>query len=117
MFKRISVIFFSLLTLKLNAQSGIDSIHVKQRINYITDKGSEVYLVWTMDNWKTPEEKYRTGGTYINNGMAYSPMTKSKDSFYINLNLPKGIYIDFMIWVSKDRKGNPSESWDNNWEI
>lgn len=88
---------------------------IKQRINYKTDKAKEVYLVWAMDNWKTPDQKFWTKGTYINNGMAYSPMQKTNNNYFIELKLPKGIYMDFMIWVSKDKEGHASESWDNNW--
>ena len=88
---------------------------VTQQIIYKTSKAKEMYLVWAMDNWKVPDEKYRLPGTYINNGMAYSKMYASGDSFIIVLKLPKDIYIDYMFWASKNEKGEDAEGWDNFW--
>jgi arylsulfatase A-like enzyme len=88
---------------------------VSHQVVYKTQKASEVYLVWTMDNWKIPDIKFQPSKTYVNNGMAYSKMSGNKDSFSIDLQLPKGIYMDFMIWASKDLKGDSIQGWDNNW--
>jgi arylsulfatase A-like enzyme len=88
---------------------------VFQPIIYKTTKASEVYFVWTMNNWKVPDEDYHPAGTFIKNGMAFTKMNGSKDSFYVNLPILKGNYIDFMFWATKDRKGDSLEAWDNNW--
>ena len=112
--------FFYLLLLLLPcvamaADSTSSKPIVTQKIVYKTAKASEIYFVWTMDNWKIPENKYQPKGTYVKDGMAYTKMHGSKDSFDITLKLPKGIYIDFMIWASKDIAGDSLQGWDNNW--
>lgn len=88
---------------------------VTQTIVYKTAKASEVYFVWTMENWKIPDKIFQPAGTYTLNGMVYTKMNGSKDSFDVTLKLPKGIYIDFMIWASKDVAGDSLQGWDNNW--
>ena len=88
---------------------------VAQTIVYKTTRAKEMYLVWTINGWKVPEEKFWLPGTYINNNMAYSKMKALGDSFSITLSLPKGIYIDYMFWASKNEKGEDADGWDNFW--
>jgi arylsulfatase A-like enzyme len=43
-------------------------------------------------------------------------MSRAKDSFSVNLLLPKGIYIDFMFWAAKNEAGDSTpKNWDINW--
>jgi arylsulfatase A-like enzyme len=105
----------TLFSIQLFAQNTAPPEIVEQKIVYKTSKASEVFLVWTMDNWKVPTKEYQLPGTYIKNGMAYSNMGSNNGQFEITLRLPKGIYMDFMIWASKDAEGKEVEGWDNNW--
>jgi hypothetical protein len=110
------LIFILLLTCEYSfADSTSTKPVVTQSIVYKTIKAGEMYLVWTMDGWKVPAKEFQLPGTYINNNMAYTKMNAAGDSFVVDLKLPKGIYIDFMFWASKDRQGKAADQWDNNW--
>ncbi|MEO6221508.1 MAG: sulfatase-like hydrolase/transferase [Ginsengibacter sp.] len=108
---QIILLFFSF---NIYAQPTKDTL-VDQNIVYKTSQLNEIYLVWTMDNWKIPEKKYQPEGTYVKDGMAYTKMIGQKDSFNINLRLQKGMYIDFMLLGTMDSTGKIAEAWDTHW--
>ena len=114
MLKGIVLLCFFVFALQLHAQQKKDSL-VTQTIVYKTKQAGEMYLLWAMNNWKIPEEKYWPAGTFIKEGVAYTKMNAIKDSFFVDLKLPKGIYIDFMFWVSKNNKGEDADGWDTYW--
>src|SRR5438874_11469415 len=47
--------------------------------------------------------------------MVYTKMKGPKNNLSVDLQLPKGVYINFMFWVSKDSSGKKADGWDTNW--
>jgi arylsulfatase A-like enzyme len=93
---------------------GSDTL-TNQTIVYKTKQAGKLYLVWANTNWEVPAKEFLPEGSYVNNGMAYSPFKGEKDSFYIELKLPLKSYVNFMIYAPKDEKGEDADSWDTNW--
>jgi arylsulfatase A-like enzyme len=89
---------------------------INYSFKYVTPKASEVYLVWTMNGWQVPAKNFQPEGTFVKDGMAYTKLNGSRDSFEITLKLPGRSYLDLMIYVPVDIKGDSVEGWDNNWE-
>src|SRR5438046_1951946 len=114
--KKLYLLIYAMLPLIVYAYDSTQTKEiVPQQIIYKTNQASEMYLVWAMNNWKVPEKKFQPAGTYVKDGMAYTKMEGVKDSFFVNLQLPPGIYIDFMFWATKDSLGQEADGWDNNW--
>lgn len=89
-----------------------DSI-VNQSISYTTDYASEVYLVWAVNNWLLPSDGEIPKKSFIKDGMVYSLMEASGDTFNIVLPLKEKTYLHFEFWLSKDKANQPSQNWDN----
>src|SRR4051812_18978718 len=88
---------------------------VARQIVYRSDKASEVILVWGINEWQTPDSAFIPKGSYIKDKLVYTTMQRlAADSFSITVNVPDKTKIDYVLWLSKDRTGNPLDWWDNN---
>ena len=105
------ILIFSLGVSIAKASDTLDVVHT---IGYKTKNASEVTLVWGINEWKLPDEKYRPPDSYVKNGILYTVLSGSTDSFYINLNLPENTYINYIFWCSKDLNGKEDDYWDKN---
>jgi arylsulfatase A-like enzyme len=86
---------------------------VTQKINYYTKSAKQLYLVWYLDRKVgLPPEEFWPDSTFKKKGMAWSKMHNVKDSFSIDISLPKNTGMNFMFWVPIDAKGDSTDGWD-----
>lgn len=85
---------------------------ITQTITYQTKKAGQLYLVWDVDNWQLPGEKYWNEKSFLKKGMVWSKMEGEKDSFSISIKLPVNTQLDFMFWIPIDRNGDSTDGWD-----
>lgn len=106
-----SLIAFLLLGVMAEAQQAVPSF-VTKTISYKTSKAREVYLIWTVNYWQTPDKQFWPAGTSLKDNGACSKMQRKGDSFYISITLPYGIRSDFYFWIPVDDNGNRIDGWD-----
>lgn len=109
------LVLFTILPIYSRADTVDSKKIIPQTIVYKTAHASQVDFVWTMTDWVLPEKRYQPQNTIIKDGMAYSTMEGSTDSFYLTLNVPVGTYLNYMIRVSADENKNAVDWWDTNW--
>lgn len=89
---------------------------ISREIVYYSEKASEVTMVWGVNEWKTPPVYLWPKGSYLKDNFVYSVMHADNDSFRIVLTVPERTKIDYVLWLSKDKKGNPFDWWDDNYK-
>lgn len=89
---------------------------VKQGICYNCPHAQQVYLVWGINHWKSPDPKLWPPGTFQKAGLLYSPMAAAHGTFTQQLALPKGTQLDYVFWITKGPRNIPCDVWDLNTE-
>src|ERR1043165_6546479 len=114
--KKIICLLYVLLA--FNAMAGglstCGSFKVTQEIRYFSKEATEVYLVWGVNNWNIPGEAYRPAGSFVKEGLLYTPMTKKSSGFIAELKLPSNTQVDYVFWISKGPVGKATDIWDVN---
>jgi phosphoglycerol transferase MdoB-like AlkP superfamily enzyme len=118
MFKYLCIAFSLILVIhQVNGQSRKDSL-ISQTFYYKTSKAGEVFMVWSLNNWKeTPPKRFWPINTFLKDGYAYSKMLNSGDSFTATIKLPAKSYLNYMYWVPIDSNGDSTNGWDTYGDI
>lgn len=105
---------FMLPALPANSKDSISAKMTDLVISYRTPQASEVTMVWGINEWNTPPGKYLPPGSYLKDKLAYTLMQASGDSFRLALRVPENTQVDYVLWLSKDKHGQPFDWWDDN---
>ena len=84
---------------------------VYKEITYRAAEASEAFMVWGVNDLRTPAEKYRPPGYYMKEGMVYNKMQRDNEKFYIDLSLPNSYTLNYWILLTKNNKGAPMDEW------
>lgn len=68
-------------------------------IRYISPGAEQVYLLWGMNGWQSPDKSYWPAGAAPTRGLPYCKMTRSGDEFYISLSVPVGVRLDYCFYA------------------
>ncbi len=85
-----------------------------ETIEYSSPAAGEVILVWGLHDWKTFKNENLPAGTVIKDGTMQALMEKVNNTFSYSIKLPIGIEINYNFLISKDKKGNEVNIWDDN---
>lgn len=81
-------------------------------IRYVAPRAEQVYLLWGMNGWQSPDKSYWPAGAAPARGLPYCKMTRAGDEFHIVLSVPEGVRLDYCFNVLvPSRKVN---IWDVN---
>ena len=117
MLRKAILLFLLTLSLASHAQQKNDTL-VSQTITYHTSKAREIYIVWSLNNWKNnPDKKFWTENTFVKDDYMYTKMYERNDSFSITISLPVKSYLNFMFWVPIDNEGDSTDGWDTYGKI
>lgn len=107
-------VFFILGILNsVDASSASNSL-VATEIRYTSHEASEVYLVWGVNGWNTQHKNPLPAGTYIKDGLLYTPMKFQDERFSLHLKVKPGTTIDYVFWITKGLRNRNTDVWDNN---
>lgn len=112
------LLFFALSFFLLSSyQSHAEEKMISQKFVYKTSKVSEVYMVWAINFWKTPEKKFWPKNTYLKDKFAYTKMSHAGDSFFTSFTLPYATRLDYYFIMTKGSNGEDINGWDTNLKI
>jgi hypothetical protein len=89
---------------KLNVEDSI-SADLKfniQQIRYIAPQSGLVFLVWKTLNHPLEKSVLWNENTKLSNGLLYTPMEFTNDTFTINLQVMHGSEIEYYFWITKN---------------
>jgi lipoteichoic acid synthase len=88
---------------------------VDQKICFVNEGASEVFMVWGVNNWQVLEQEKLPSRSYIKNGLIYTHMhAAGNGSFTANLRLNAGTQVDYVFWITKGPLDVPCDIWDLN---
>ena len=79
---------------------------IEKRIEYVSDKPSEVYMVWGFMNGDVPPQRLWPTNSYLEHSMIYTKMDESNGKFATLIRLPQETEIYYWIVLKKDKNGN-----------
>ncbi len=85
---------------------------ITQKITYYTSHAGQMYMVWDINGWTLPEKRFWNEKSFLKDGMVWSKMKGDKDSFVINITLPRNMQLDFMFWIPINPSGDSTNGWD-----
>jgi len=88
---------------------------VAQEIRYQRASASEVVLVWGIDGWDTLPGYRRPPGTYLQDNVMYTPMTRVDEIFVSTVPAPPGTTIDYGFLTTRDGSGSATSIWDGDY--
>ncbi len=87
---------------------------VTQEIRYSIKDASEVFLVWGINNWQSQEENLRPSGTYVKDGLLYTPMKLEDGLFSTKFKVKPNTQLDYVFWITKGPRNSSTDIWDIN---
>ncbi len=109
------LLFFAItLSFQSSSQQVAEKRLISQKFVYKTSEVSEVYIVWAINFWKTPEKKFWPKNTYLKDTLAYTQMSHQGDSFYTSFTLPYATRLDYYFLMTKGHHGENINGWDTN---
>jgi lipoteichoic acid synthase len=87
---------------------------VSQEIHYLNREAGEVFIVWGINGWNTPELNAHPPESYVKGGLVYSPMISDGKAFKTTINVAEGTMIDYVFWITKGPRNTATDVWDNN---
>jgi len=84
---------------------------VTQEIRFISQRATEVHLVWGVDDWKLVPEEKRPPGTRLVNGTMHTPMQQQNGVFVTWVELAADSTIDFGFLISEYFNGERVSTW------
>jgi hypothetical protein len=91
-----------------------EALFVTQEIRYALREASEVFLVWSTNDWTVVPEVFDPPGTVRKDGAMYTPMTHEDDTFVMRLQVPMGTIMRYAFQITKARGGTALEIWDTD---
>jgi lipoteichoic acid synthase len=88
------------------------AVWLKQEIRYTCEGASEVFLVWGINNWQVPDSVSRPAGSYLKDGLLYTPMRKEEGLFSAELKVKQNTLIDYTFWITKGPRDFAADTWD-----
>lgn len=107
-------LFFKLSLVFSQTLPTLNSSMVTQEIRYSIKDASEVFLVWGINSWQSQEENLRPAGTYIKDGLLYSPMNLEDGIFSIKFRVKPNTQLDYVFWITKGPRESSTDIWDIN---
>lgn len=112
--KAIVLVSFAMITaFQLSAQDQQAHL-VTKNITYKTNKAGEVYIIWAVNFWQTPENSYWPMHTFLKDKYACTKMVKNGNSFETVISLPVNTRLDYYFWIPTDQNGKEVQGWDTN---
>jgi lipoteichoic acid synthase len=91
---------------------------VDQKIRFVNEGATEVFMVWGVNNWQPLEQEKLPARSYVKDGLIYTQMrTDAEGVFNVNLWLNAGTRVDYVFWITKGPLGVPCDIWDVNSEF
>ncbi len=107
-------------TLNLASAKPVIEISTKKllpvEINYQAPEAGEVVLVWGINGWRMLPEESRPAGTWVENKVMKTLMTKIDDDFRATVNVPEGSSLDYGFLITKSKDGSEENIWDGGAE-
>lgn len=85
---------------------------VQQKIFYYAPNSGEVFLVWRTEKKPEEESVFWNSNTILTDSLLYTPLEMRGDTFFIQLNVPKGSTLYYNFWITKNRAGHYQDYWD-----
>ena len=85
---------------------------LEKEINYIAPMSGSVYLVWNIEKLPLEELLNLNDNTKLTDGLLYTPMSASGDTFKIKLNIPQSYILNYYFWITKTKQGHYLDFWD-----
>jgi hypothetical protein len=85
--------------------------YVSQEIRFISQRATNVHLVWGVNDWKLVPEEKRPPGTRLVEGNMHTPMQQQDGFFVTRVELAADSIIDFGFLSTEYINGEPVSTW------
>ncbi|MBJ7880184.1 LTA synthase family protein [Gelidibacter salicanalis] len=102
---------------KVLAQDSLAGLNSKlsileKEINYIAPQSGSVYLAWSIEDLPLGELAALNDNTKLTDGLLYTPMYASGDTFKIKIKIPQNYKLNYNFWITKNKQGHYIDYWD-----
>lgn len=88
---------------------------VTQEIRYqVPQAEQKVFLVWGIDGWVLVPEAIRPTGTYVQEGLMHTPMTREGNDFVARIQVPFEDKVGYKFLIERTTGDQTVKIWDTN---